>query len=320
MSELQLINMSDVEATAVQWLWYPYIPFGKLTIMQGDPGEGKTHLILAIAALLTNGKALPGAEATPPANVIYQTAEDGLSDTIKPRLELVGADCNRILVIDESKEMLSLSDERIREAIQKTDAKLIILDPLQAYLGANVDMHRANEIRPVFHKLGQVAEETSCAVVIIGHMNKGGTKSGYRGLGSIDITAAARSVLVVGKSPQDPNIRIMAHSKSNLAPAGKSIAFELGNAFRFLGTSSITVDELLGFEPVRRNVLEEAKALIVTMLSHGKQESRLISQAAQQRNISERTLKTAKKELGILSVRERDKWYSVLPPKGKSAK
>lgn len=125
MSELQLINMSDVEATAVQWLWFPYIPFGKLTIMQGDPGEGKTHLILAIAALLTKGEALPSAEPIQPANVIYQTAEDGLSDTIKPRLELVGADCNRILVIDESKEMLSLSDERIRKAIQKTDSSKI---------------------------------------------------------------------------------------------------------------------------------------------------------------------------------------------------
>ena len=145
MSDLQLINMSDVEATAVQWLWYPYIPFGKLTIMQGDPGEGKTHLILAVTARLTKGEALPQSEPLPPANVIYQTAEDGLSDTIKPRLEMVGADCRRVLVIDESKETLSLSDERIREAIEQTDAKLLILDPLQAYLGANVDMHRANE-------------------------------------------------------------------------------------------------------------------------------------------------------------------------------
>lgn len=320
MSDLQLINMSDVEATAVQWLWYPYIPFGKLTIMQGDPGEGKTHLILAVTAQLTKGEALPQAEPMLPANVIYQTAEDGLSDTIKPRLEMVGADCSRVLVIDESKETLSLSDARIREAIEQTNAKLLILDPLQAYLGANVDMHRANEIRPVFHKLGQVAEETGCAVVIIGHMNKGGTKSGYRGLGSIDITAAARSVLVVGKSPQDPNTRIMAHSKSNLAPAGASIAFELGDSFRFLGKSSITVDELLGFEQVKRNPLEEAKSLLLSMLSDGRQESKVIFEEAQQRGISERTVKTAKKELGIESLQEGKKWYFYPSKKSQGAK
>lgn len=320
MSDLQLINMSDVEATAVQWLWYPYIPFGKLTIMQGDPGEGKTHLILAVTAQLTKGEALPQAEPMLPANVIYQTAEDGLSDTIKPRLEMVGADCSRVLVIDESKETLSLSDARIREAIEQTNAKLLILDPLQAYLGANVDMHRANEIRPVFHKLGQVAEETGCAVVIIGHMNKGGTKSGYRGLGSIDITAAARSVLVVGKSPQDPNTRIMAHSKSNLARAGASIAFELGDSFRFLGKSSITVDELLGFEQVKRNPLEEAKSLLLSMLSDGRQESKVIFEEAQQRGISERTVKTAKKELGIESLQEGKKWYFYPSKKSQGAK
>lgn len=320
MSDLQLINMSDVEATAVQWLWYPYIPFGKLTIMQGDPGEGKTHLILAVTARLTKGEALPQAEPMPPANVIYQTAEDGLSDTIKPRLEMVGADCSRVLVIDESTDALSLCDERIREAIEQTDAKLLILDPLQAYLGANVDMHRANEIRPVFHKLGQVAEETGCAVVIIGHMNMGGTKSGYRGLGSIDITAAARSVLIVGKSPQDPNTRIMAHSKSNLAPAGASIAFELGDTFRFLGTSSITVDELLGFEQVKRNSLEEAKSLLLAMLSDGRQESKVIFEEAQQRGISERTVKTAKKELGIESLQEGKRWYFYPTKKSQGAK
>lgn len=320
MCDLQLITMSDVEVSTVGWLWYPYIPLGKITIMQGDPGEGKTHLVLAITALLTKGEALPECQPQPPLNVIYQTAEDGLSDTIKPRLLAVSADCDRVLVIDESKTMLSLSDERIREAIRQTNAKLLILDPLQAYLGADVDMHRANEIRPVFHKLGQVAEETGCAVVIIGHMNKGGTKSGYRGLGSIDITAAARSVLVVGRSPQDPHIRIMAHSKSNLAPTGDSIAFELGDTFRFLGTSTITVDELLGFTEVKRDVLEEAKALLLMMLGKGRQESVALLEAARKQNISERTLKTAKKELGIQSLKIGNCWYSELPGKGKSAK
>jgi len=124
-------------------------------------------------------------------NVIFQTAEDGLGDTVKPRLIQSGADCTRVIVIDESEKELSLSDLRIEQAITQTCAKLFILDPLQAYIGADVDMHRANEIRPVLKRISAVAEKTGCAVVVIGHLNKGGSKSQYRGLGSIDIQAAA---------------------------------------------------------------------------------------------------------------------------------
>ena len=147
---LKLISMSEINAEEVQWLWYPYIPLGKLTILQGDPGEGKTSFILAVIAALTRGEPLPECErAAEPMNVIYQTAEDGLADTIKPRLESAGADCTRVLVIDEGKRELTLCDARLEEAIRRTAAKLIVLDPLQAYLGSDVDMHRANEVRPV---------------------------------------------------------------------------------------------------------------------------------------------------------------------------
>lgn len=309
MSNLNLIRMSDVETKEVSWLWYPYIPFGKITIIQGDPGEGKTHLILAIASKLTNGEPLPYCEEQEPMNVIYQTAEDGLADTIKPRLEMIGADCTKVLVIDESSSVLFLSDERIYQAIVETGAKLLILDPLQAYLGSGVDMHRANEIRPVFQQLSNVAEQTGCAVVIIGHMNKGGSKSSYRGLGSIDITAAARSVLVVGRSPNDPSIRVMAHSKSNLAPSGDSITFELGDGFKFIGTSKMTVDELLGFSEYKRDVLAEAKNFLTEQLANGMVESNILYTRAKEKNISERTIKTAKSELKIKSVREDGKWY-----------
>ncbi len=138
--DLELIRMSDIQPEEVQWLWYPYIPLGKLTVIQGDPGEGKTTFVLAVIAALTKGEALPEREPLDPVNILYQTAEDGLADTIRPRLDALGADCSRVLVIDESKRELSLSDERIRQAMEETGAKLLVLDPLQAYLGVEVDM------------------------------------------------------------------------------------------------------------------------------------------------------------------------------------
>lgn len=218
--------MSQVAVEEIQWVWYPYIPYGKITVIQGDPGEGKTTFVLALIALLTKGEPLPEEEqGTEPINVIYQTAEDGLNDTIKPRLLSVGADCERVIVIDENEMELTMSDEKLEQAIKKTNAKVIVLDPIQAYLGGDVDMHRANEIRPIMKRLALLAERTGCAVILIGHMNKmGGAKSAYRGLGSIDIRAAVRSVLVVGRVKDEPTLRIVAHDKSNLAPEGKSIA------------------------------------------------------------------------------------------------
>lgn len=130
MDNLKIINMADVETKKVEFLWYPYIPYGKLTIIQGDPGEGKTTAVLQIAALLTKGEKLPeDDQEREPVNVIYQTAEDGLADTVKPRLEAAGADCSKVLVIDESEQGLSMSDLRIEEAIKQTGAKLVILGP-----------------------------------------------------------------------------------------------------------------------------------------------------------------------------------------------
>lgn len=221
-NDLKLISMEDVQAKKVQWLWYPYIPLGKLTIVQCDPGEGKTTFVLAVVAALTRGEALPESEqARAPMSVIYQTAEDGLADTIKPRLEASGADCTRVLVIDESKRELTLCDDRLEQAVHRAGARLIVLDPIQAYLGDGVDMHRANEVRPVLKCVAAMAERTGCAVILIGHMNKAqGLKSGYRGLGSIDFRAAARSVLVVGRLKEDPTVRIVAQDKNSLPRKG----------------------------------------------------------------------------------------------------
>lgn len=311
--ELKIINMDDVEAKEVSWLWYPYIPLGKITIFQGDPGEGKTTLILNISAILTNGEKLPYDEQVrAPINIIYQTAEDGLSDTVKPRLLAAKADSSKVLVIDETNEDLSMTDKRLEEAILRTNAKLVILDPLQAYLGANVDMHRANEIRPVMKHLAMIAEKYQCAIVLIGHMNKAtGMKSSYRGLGSIDIPASARSVLIVARIKDTPTVRVMAQIKNSLAPEGESIAFELNKetGFKFIGKYDISVDDLLNGTN-RISKLEQAENLIKDSLSDGiPKKQKQLQEAAKKRGISTRVLNEAKKRIGIESFRSENCWY-----------
>ena len=315
-TELKMIRMSEVESQKVKWLWYPFIPYGKLTIIQGDPGDGKTTLVLNIAAKLSKGESLDSdMNVQESVNVIYQTAEDGLADTVKPRLELAGADCEKILVIDESDKSLSMADERLEEALAKTGAKVLILDPIQAYLGGGMDMNRANEIREVMKSVGQVAQRTGCAVVLVGHLNKAaGLSSAYRGLGSIDFRAAARSVLVVGRLRKNKTVRIVVHDKSSLAPEGKSLAFQLGDeeGFRWLdGYDEISAEELLsGFTSQPETKTAQAEALIRSMLEDGEEiHCEEIIRAAAERRISRRTVNEAKKNIsGIVTRKAGARW------------
>ena len=314
--DLELIRLSDIQPEEVQWLWYPYIPLGKLTVIQGDPGEGKTTFVLAMIAALTKGEALPEREPLDPVNILYQTAEDGLADTIRPRLDALGADCSRVLVIDESKRELSLSDERIRQAMEKTRAKLLVLDPLQAYLGAEVDMHRANEVRPILKRLGAVAEQMGCAVVLIRHLNKmQGQKTGHRGMGSVDFQAAARSVLLVGRTKEDPQLRIVVPDKSSLAPEGESIAFTLDpeQGFQWKGYCAYNAEELLGgsTKQVQTKTMQAEETLrnLLDKPAPAEEILRRITAAG----ISERTLMTAKKNLSVLSEKRGAQWFWRLP-------
>ena len=299
-----MIRMSDVEQTEVAFLWKPYIPFGKLTILHGDAGNGKTYVAMQLCAACTNKAVIPNMETLEPFNVIYQTAEDGLGDTIKPRLIEAGADLEKVLVIDEGEEdPLTLVDERIERAIRQNNARLLIIDPIQAFLGEKVDMNRANEVRPILRKIGNVAQRTGCAIVLIGHLNKAtGQQSNYRGLGSIDFAAGVRSMLVIGKTKDDPNTRVLVHDKSSLAPPGPSIAFILGDeeGFRWVGECDFTADELLcGIEKKKESKTQEAKDLICRMLAGGKEVfSEEIDKAAMEKGISSRTVRDSKKELG----------------------
>ena len=322
---LKLINMEQVEVEKIDWLIYPFIPFGKVTIVQGDPSEGKTTMVLQIIAKLTKGESvLSGSDepilegktmALDPVNVIYQTAEDGLGDTIKPRLLAAGADCSRVMVIDDNDQALTMMDVRLEEAIIQTKARLVVLDPIQGFLGADVDMHRANEIRPLMKRVAILAEKYHCAIILIGHMNKNSNgKSSYRGLGSIDFQAAARSVLIVGRIKDEPEIRVVCHVKSSLAPEGKSIAFRLDKdkGFEWIGEYDISADDLLSGDN-RGQKIHAAKEFLKEILVSGSMAQTKVAEEAESRGIKKKTLWNAKKELEIDSVKIGSQWFWMLP-------
>ena len=298
-----MLCYKDIEQTSVEWLWFPYIPFGKLTIIQGNPGDGKTYFAMMLTAACTNRKLFPNMEDIEPFNVIYQTAEDGMGDTIKPRLVEAGADLSRVMVIDDSEEVLTLSDDRIEKAVRQNHVRLVIIDPVQAFIGADVDMNRANEVRPVFRKLGMIAEKTSCAIVLIGHLNKSsGTQSTYRGLGSIDIMAAVRSLIFIGKVKKDPTTRVLIHEKSSLAPPGETMAFKLGDeeGFRWVGAYEISADELLDGKEGKatETKLERGAKLIQELLVDKNEISiRELDDKAKEQGISGRTMRDVRSRM-----------------------
>ena len=252
---------------------------------------------------VTKGRMLDFMEEIEPFNVIYQTAEDGMGDTIKPRLVEAGADLSRVMVIDDTEEALTLSDDRIEKAIRQNQVRLLIIDPVQAFIGADVDMNRANEVRPVFRKLGMIAEKTGCAIVLIGHLNKSsGTQSTYRGLGSIDIMAAVRSLLFIGKVKKDPTTRVLIHEKSSLAPPGETMAFKLGDeeGFRWVGAYEISADDLLDGKEGKptETKLQRGTKLIYELLADGNAVTiRELDEKAKAQGISQRTMREARSRM-----------------------
>ncbi len=313
----QLKLYSSVTSTNVDWLWYPYIPFGKITLLQGDPGCGKSTLMMNIIAAISNGSfALDGRKLKKPLHVIYQCSEDGASDTIKPRLNAAGADCRNVAFLDEEADWLTLGDERIRRAIADFNAKLLVIDPVQAYLG-DADISSATGMRRMLRRAGVWASLYDCAIVLIGHLNKKvGTKELYRSLGSIDLIAASRSVLQIAPCELAPDVMEFRQIKSSLAPRGRNLFFTIDSqrCVKWLDCDdeNAVLDEL-DIPAVKKSKQAQAAETLRVMLESEPMKASEVQALFSRIEISERTLMSVKKELGIRSVKKDGVWYWQLP-------
>ncbi|MDI6871232.1 MAG: AAA family ATPase [Bacillota bacterium] len=316
-----LVRLADVEPQAVSWLWEPYIPKGKPTILEGDPAVGKTWLALTLAAIVSRGDPFPGPDGVPrerrkPASVVYLSAEDGLADTLRPRLDAAGADVSRVWALtgqmaEGEEKSITLADLGVLEAaLASVRPALVIVDPIQAYLGGGVDMHRANEVRPVLAGLATLAEKYGAAALLIRHLGKAPQdRAIYRGLGSIDFAAAARSILLAGKDPNDESRRVLAHVKSSLAPLGPSIAYTLGpDGFTWCGVSDVTAEALLVSprSEEEKTAIEEAGDFLREALADGPRPTREIFAEARKLGVTEKTLYRAKARLGVEARKDGD--------------
>lgn len=304
-------SMSEVTAETVKWLWHPYIPFGKLTMLEGDPGEGKSWASLAIATALSVGAQLPGqAEgAVRTGETLLMSAEDGLGDTIKPRLMALQADCRQIHALDGLFTLDDKGFQVLESAIADFMPVLVIIDPLVAYLSSDMDIHRANQVRHATSKLAKLANGYGPAILAVRHLTKGGSsKAIYRGAGSIDFTASARSVLLAGSDPDNPTAKGIVHIKSNLAMKGEAIGYELKEGgFYWTGKSELTYERIFATDTGGGGIAA-TKSFLLEILADGPVLTKEIYAEAESRGIaSERTINAAKKALGVVASREGEK-------------
>lgn len=307
---------STVSAVKVNWLWYPYLAEGKITLLQGDPGDGKSTMMLhLIGEISRGGKSPDGIPFGTPGRVVYQCSEDGIADTIKPRLEACQTNCENVAFINEEVHNgLTLDDERLLKTIVQFRPRLLVVDPIQAYLGHDSDLLVAGRARRLMRHLSEWASFYSCAVVLIGHQNKkDGAKGLYRSLGSIDVVAAARSVLQIERVEENPNIRIMHHIKSSLAPAGADVAFEIDpqNGFQWL-TRDKGSEKTTHILSTKR---EQAIIALKEMLSKQDMKVAEIKTILATYGVGEKSARALKKTLGIQAYRKKKQWYWSLTKK-----
>jgi hypothetical protein len=324
------VLLSEVTPEPVQWLWEGRIPRAKLTVMDGDPGTGKSALTMYLAARVSMGEVLPGGSITEPAGVVLLSAEDGLEDTVRPRLDAAGANTSKILALATKDDgeggelLLSLPEDvsLIEEGIGRVKAALVIVDPLLAFLGSKIDSYRDQDVRRALAPLAAMAQRTGAAVVVVRHLTKANDgKPIYRGGGSIGIIGAARSGLIVAEDPQDGDRRILASQKSNLARSAPSLAFSLEDAENgavrvvWRGESPLGAAELLAARTNGDDNTQLAKAIrfLEELLAHGAVPSKRVEAEAKAAGIAKRTLERAKESLGVVSKKRDGIWFWTLP-------
>lgn len=326
--KLRTICMDDVEPEVMRWLWYPYIPAGKLTIIEGDPGIGKSWITCAIAKAVAGGEALPGQEGrplAPPQRVLLCSAEDNPADTISPRLRAMGANLKLIHFVNENFTLDKQGIRALEETMRDAAATIVFIDPIVAYLGGKMDMNQANEVREVMTPLAQAAERTGCAIVVVRHLRKASSDTAiYRGIGSIDFTAAVRSVLAVTYA-RDGKTKLVRHIKHNNTPEGPTLSFDIEKGVETLtaeGTPSgiwtvgafkwgptFVEDEYGPPKGINRTPksCQKAQEFLVSFLKQGPQPALDVIRAAEAAGIAETTLKRAKTGL-VVSDKELNQW------------
>ena len=292
----------------VTYLWPPYVPSGEITVIDGDPGTNKSCITLDLAARVSTGQAMPDGTCHEAGGVVFLSAEDSISKTLPLRLKAAGADLARIAAI-EGGVYIPADLDLIEQQAAKIKAKLVVIDPLMAFL--QPDASSDQTVRQALTPLKKFAERLNLAVILVRHLNKsGGGNSLYRGSGSIGIIGATRSALLVGDDPEDPNMRVICHVKSNLAPKGPSLLFEPvahenGSVrVEWRGECEYTAKDLLKRPNSRGRKQDQAKSFLLEILAAGPIEQAVIQQKAVALGIAYRTVERAKTLLGIESRRE----------------
>jgi AAA domain len=302
-----LDTVSEIEREEVSWLGHHRIPRGKITIIEGDPGQGKSFLTQALAAAVSLGFCFPDDERKEPENVIIMSAEDGAGDTIRPRLEDMQGNLEKIVLLrgmtDEkgNEAFLTLADlDVIEKAIVQVSPALVIIDPIIAYV-AGKDTYKASEVRSLLAPLASLAEKYNVAIVCVRHLNKGNMKSNYRGQGSIDFLAACRSAFLCGTDPEDPKLKVLCQIKSNCGPITPSLNYSIENGQFVWGDEVQTTPEqiLADSDGKEKSRLEEAMDFLKEELADGAVIVSQLQKDARQLGISWGTVKRARYRLGI---------------------
>jgi len=311
----ELLPLSQVQLREVDWFWKPYFAKGTLAMLSGDPGAGKTFVALAIAAAATAGEVPYTREPSEPANVLYLSIENSAECVLRPRFDALGGDPTRLQLLKGSitgtgdvveRGAIWLSDQTLlRAAMEETKPVLVVVDPIQSYLGKDVDAHRSNETRPVLDGLARLAEEFRCCILLVRHLSKSQTgRAIHRGLGSIDLTGAVRTELLAGTAADGSHQRALVQIKNNLGQFGESLGYRIEEGtFRWTGRSDLTAASLFAAEPGNNEAssLGEAKEFLLEILQAGPRKENEVFPEARQAGISESTLKRAKAQLGVKS-------------------